>query len=100
VIVMSGLRVRGRADETFGLLLASKPRAERLTGDDASTLGIDPDRLVDTQLGHLTTATEKARRDAPAIAVCELSLASTADTCRATLAAGSNRPTASQVAAM
>jgi hypothetical protein len=35
-------------------------------------LGIDPDRLVYTQLGQLTTATEKARRDAPAIAVCEL----------------------------
>ena len=62
---------RIEACATGGLLLTSKRLAERLTGDDASALGIDPDRLVYTQLGHLATATEKARRDAPAIAVRE-----------------------------
>jgi class 3 adenylate cyclase len=63
---------RIEACATGGLILASKPLVERLNDDDAATLGIDPDRLAYTQLGHLTTATEKARRDAPAIAVCEL----------------------------
>ena len=57
---------------TGGLILASKSLVERLTDEDATRLGIDPDRTVYTQLGHLTTATDKARRDAPAIAVCEL----------------------------
>jgi class 3 adenylate cyclase len=63
---------RIEACATGGRLLASKPLLERLTDDDAATLGIDPDQLAYTQLAHLTTATEKARRDAPAIAVCEL----------------------------
>ena len=63
---------RIEACATGGRILASKPLVERLTDNDATTLGIDPDRLVYTQLGQLTTATEKARRDAPAIAVCEL----------------------------
>jgi class 3 adenylate cyclase len=63
---------RIEACATGGRLLASKPLVERLTVDDAATLRVDPDRLVYTQLAHLTTATDKARRDAPAIAVCEL----------------------------
>jgi len=63
---------RIEACATGGRLLASKPLVERLTDEDAATLGIDPDRIAYTQLGQLTTATEKARRDAPAIAVCEL----------------------------
>ncbi len=63
---------RIEACATGGRLLASKPLVERLTSDDAAALGIDHDRLAYTQLGQLTTATEKARRDAPAIAVCEL----------------------------
>jgi class 3 adenylate cyclase len=63
---------RIEACATGGRLLASKPLVERLADGDATTLGIDPDRLAYTQLADLATATEKARRDAPAIAVCEL----------------------------
>ncbi|MEM9516367.1 MAG: adenylate/guanylate cyclase domain-containing protein [Actinomycetota bacterium] len=55
-----------------GRVLASKSLVERLDVDDASGLGIDPDRMRYTMLGELPTAGEKARRDAPAIAVCEL----------------------------
>ena len=33
---------------------------------------LNPDRVTYTPLGTLSTATEKARRDAPAIAVCEI----------------------------
>ena len=63
---------RIEACATGGLTLASKALVERLDPDDATRLGIDPDRVTYTQLSDLTTATEKARRDAPAIAVCEL----------------------------
>ena len=63
---------RIEACATGGRFLASKPLVERLNDDDATTLGIDDDQLSYAQLAHLTTATEKARRDAPAIAVCEL----------------------------
>lgn len=52
--------------------LASKALVERLDGTDATALGLDPDRLSYTLLGDLTTATEKARRDAPSIAVCDV----------------------------
>jgi class 3 adenylate cyclase len=52
--------------------LASKELLERLDSDDATTLGLDPGRLTYTPLADLPTATEKARRDAPAIAVCEV----------------------------
>ena len=63
---------RIEACATGGRLLASKPLVERLTDEDATKLGIDPDQVTYTQLAHLATATDKARRDAPAIAVCEL----------------------------
>ena len=63
---------RIEACATGGRLLASKPLIERLELDDAAALGIDPDRVTYTQLADLDTATPKARRDAPAIAVCEL----------------------------
>jgi len=53
-----------------GRMLASKNLLELLDPDDAAALGIDPDHLTYTPLAELTTATEKARRDAPAIAVC------------------------------
>ena len=52
--------------------LASKALVERLEPGDAAALGLDPDRVTYTALGDLTTATEKARRDAPAIAVCDV----------------------------
>ncbi len=55
-----------------GLALASKDLVERLEPDAAADLGIEPDRITYTALGDLATATEKARRDAPAIAVCEV----------------------------
>lgn len=55
-----------------GRALASKALIERLDAEDAAALGLDPDRIVYTPLGELAGATEKARRDAPAIAVCEI----------------------------
>ena len=55
-----------------GRTLASKPLVERLDDRAAAELGIDRDHLTYVQLSDLASATEKARRDAPAIAVCEL----------------------------
>ena len=63
---------RIEACATGGRLLASKPLVERLDPDDAAALAIDPEEVTYTQLADVTNATEKARRDAPAIAVCEL----------------------------
>ena len=63
---------RIEACATGGRSLASKPLLERLEPTDAAVLGIDLDQLAYTQLSELATATEKARRDAPAIAVCEI----------------------------
>ena len=63
---------RIEACATGGRTLASKALVERLNDDAAAELGIDRDYLTYTQLSDLATATEKARRDAPAIAVCEL----------------------------
>jgi hypothetical protein len=45
---------------------------ERLSPEDAESLEIEPDRMQYELLAELSTATEKARRDAPSIAVCEL----------------------------
>jgi len=55
-----------------GRSLASKDLIERLDPEDAAALDLDPDRVTYTPLGELTTATEKARRDAPTIPVCEV----------------------------
>jgi class 3 adenylate cyclase len=63
---------RIEACATGGRTLASKPLVERLDDRAAAELGIDRDHLTYSQLSDLPTATEKARRDAPAIAVCEL----------------------------
>lgn len=63
---------RIEACATGGRMLASKDLMERLEHDDAAALKIDPDRITYTALADLATATEKARRDAPAIAVSEL----------------------------
>ena len=52
--------------------LASKDLLECLTTEDAMALGIDLHQTKYTVLAELPTATEKARRDAPAIAVCEV----------------------------
>jgi class 3 adenylate cyclase len=63
---------RIEACATGGRTLASKGLLERLDDDDAAALGLDPDRIGYSILGELASASEKARRDAPAIAVCEL----------------------------
>jgi len=63
---------RIEACATGGRALASKALVERLSADDAAALGLVPDRVTYTPLAELPTATEKARRDAPAIAVCEV----------------------------
>jgi class 3 adenylate cyclase len=55
-----------------GRALASKALIERLDREDAAALGLDPDHVAYAALGELDTATEKARRDAPAIAVCDV----------------------------
>lgn len=63
---------RIEACATGGRTLASKTLVERLDHDDAAELGINTDQMSYSILGELPTAGEKARRDAPAIAVCEL----------------------------
>jgi class 3 adenylate cyclase len=68
--VNEGARIEACA--TGGLALASKALMERLEPDDAAALGLDPDRVTYIPLADLPMATEKARRDAPAIAVCEV----------------------------
>jgi class 3 adenylate cyclase len=55
-----------------GRVLASKELIERLEPEAAASLNLDPDRITYTPLAALDTATEKARRDAPAIAVCDV----------------------------
>jgi class 3 adenylate cyclase len=57
---------------TGGCTLASKSLIERLSSDAAPLVGIDANRIGYIQLGELATATDKARRDAPSIAICEL----------------------------
>ena len=63
---------RIEACATGGRTLASKSLIERLDRAEAETLGIDPSRITYTQLIDLDGATDKARRDAPAIAVCDI----------------------------
>jgi class 3 adenylate cyclase len=68
--VNEGARIEACA--TSGRVLASKPLLERLDRDDAARLGIDPESINYSPLGDLVTATDKARRDAPAIPVCDI----------------------------
>ena len=68
--VNEGARIEACA--TGGRTLASKNLLERLDSDDAAAVGLDPDRLTYTPLAALPGAPEKATRDAPAIAVCEI----------------------------
>jgi class 3 adenylate cyclase len=63
---------RVEACATGGRALASKHLIERLNADDAAALDINPDQVLYTPVAELPTATDKARRDAPAIAVCEI----------------------------
>jgi len=68
--VNEGARIEACA--TGGRILASKQLIERLEPDDAAALGIDPNSITYTRLGDLNTATDKARRDAPSIPVCDI----------------------------
>jgi class 3 adenylate cyclase len=63
---------RIEACATGGQTLASKALIERLNHADAEDLEIDTAHLKYTPLADLPTATDKARRDAPSIAVCEV----------------------------
>lgn len=63
---------RIEACASSGRALASKSLIERLNQTDADTLGLDRRHLTYTPLAELATATDKARRDAPSIAVREI----------------------------
>jgi class 3 adenylate cyclase len=63
---------RIEACATGGRTLASKSIIERLNREDANALGLDIGHTTYTPLADLSTATDKARRDAPSIAVCEV----------------------------
>jgi class 3 adenylate cyclase len=63
---------RIEACATGGRTIASKVLIERLDPVDAEILGIGQDRATYTPLADLATATDKARRDAPSIAVCDV----------------------------
>jgi class 3 adenylate cyclase len=68
--VNEGARIEACA--TGGRALASKSLIERLNRGDADALGINTSHTTYTPLADLATATDKARRDAPSIAVCEV----------------------------
>jgi class 3 adenylate cyclase len=68
--VNEGARIEACA--SGGRALASKDLVERLGPEDAAALDLDPTRVSYVPLGELATATEKARRDAPTIPVCEV----------------------------
>ena len=63
---------RIEACATGGRTLAAKPLIERLNPADADALGLATRHTTYTPLAELATATDKARRDAPSIAVCEV----------------------------
>jgi class 3 adenylate cyclase len=63
---------RIEACATGGRILATKQLIERLGQADAAAVDVQSELLAYTRLGDLDSATEKARRDAPMIAVCEL----------------------------
>jgi class 3 adenylate cyclase len=63
---------RIEACATGGRTLASKALIERLNRADAETLGLDTAHLTYAPLAELATATYKARRDAPSIAVAAI----------------------------
>jgi len=52
--------------------LALKAIVERLDDTDAAAVGLHPDRILYTTLSDVPTATDKARRDAPSVAVYEI----------------------------
>jgi class 3 adenylate cyclase len=62
-----GARIEAAA--TGGAILASKDLIERLAAADAKATGIDPDAIAYTTISELDGASDKAIRDAGAIAV-------------------------------
>ena len=62
-----GARVEAAAKD--GAILASKDLIERLDAGDAQATGLDPDAIAYTRLDDLDGASDKAIRDAGAIAV-------------------------------
>jgi class 3 adenylate cyclase len=68
--VNEGARIEACA--TGGRVLASRSLLERLNTGDARALDLQPERTRYKRLAELPTATEKARRDAPSIEVCEI----------------------------
>jgi class 3 adenylate cyclase len=68
--VNEGARIEACA--SGGRALASKDLMERLGPEDAAALDLEPGRVTYIPLGELAAATEKARRDAPTIPVCEV----------------------------
>jgi class 3 adenylate cyclase len=63
---------RIEACATGGRVFASKALIERLDRADAEALQLDTTHTTYMPLGELTTASDKARRDASSIAVCEM----------------------------
>jgi class 3 adenylate cyclase len=68
--VNEGARVQQAAKE--GHVLATKHLVERLTEDDARSLGVDADRLVYTTVSDMPDAPDKSRRDAGGLSVVDL----------------------------
>ena len=66
------MAARIEACASGGRLLASKALIERLDHEDARALQLDTTHLRYVLLGELHTATDKALRDAPSVAVCDL----------------------------
>lgn len=63
---------RLEASARRGCALATKTMIERLEPADAAALGIDLAQVVYAPLGELPTATDKARRDAANVIVCDI----------------------------
>jgi class 3 adenylate cyclase len=68
--VNEGARIEACA--SGGRALASKALMERLEPADAASLGLDSAHITYSLLADLPSATAKARRDAPTIAVCDV----------------------------
>jgi class 3 adenylate cyclase len=68
--VNEGARIQDTARD--GSILASKALVERLSSEDAISLGIDRDRLLYTVLAEMPTASEKTKRDAGSLPVTTL----------------------------
>lgn len=68
--VNEGARIQESARD--GRILASKALVERLSKEDAISLGIDRDRLLYQTLADLPSASDKAKRDAGSLPVATL----------------------------